>query len=478
MKLKSTLFRTLLPCLLAVMVTGCAELVVKQVDYAPTLEIPPHASPTPIEFKNFRVLLPPGTEIGFESGAGPMLLGEFCSWNNYPVSRRVLSRKFEKQYLDLAFENALESQGYDVTNDVDLEFRADDAAQRAEYFISAKVIDVDLDLCRRGRITSANIFNSAPRAKGKLYAKIEWSVYDALRRTTIYKTTTEGYTRRDYPNTEALELLFMDAFEMAAHNLGADQGFYDLLVHGEKPETISNRLYNQKIDDDYPRNFNPEEEVAISAPPLSKAPFSAIAHDARKVAVLVQKSGHGSGFFITKQGHILTNYHVVGDARRMRIVTGFRKTGITAEVLRVDRARDVALLKLEEIPDWLNIDDIMIRPVRTDWPRVGEDVYAIGVPKDWKTFRNTVTKGIVSGHRRYKRVGAIRSNFIQADVEIHPGSSGGPMLDQYGNLVGIAVEGYTAGSDNDHSPVGIGLNLFIPIQEALDTLNISYDGQE
>ena len=467
---KNTLFLCLLPLLLC----GCAELVVKEVDYAQGYDIPPEASPTPIEFKNFRFLLPPGTEIGFESGAGPMLLGEFCSWNNYPVSRRVLSRKFEKQYIDLAFENALESQGYDVANDVDVEFRREDAAQRAEYFISAKVIDVDLDLCRRGRVTSGNIFNSAPRAKGKLYAKIQWSVYDALRRTTVYKTTTEGYTRRDYPNTEALELLFMDAFEMAAHNLSADEGFYNLIVLNEKPKQKSNAFYEKKIDNDYPRNFDPNEEVAIVTPPLSRTPFDKIAHDARKVAVLVQKSGHGSGFFITREGHILTNYHVVGDSRRVRIVTAFRKTGITAEVLRINKTRDVALLKLEEIPEWLDMDEILIRPVRTEWPKVGEEIYAVGVPKDWKLFRNTLTKGIVSGHRKYKRYGSTRLSFIQGDVEIHPGSSGGPLVDEYGNLVGITVEGFVTGE----SPSGIGLNLFIPIQEALDVLDISYEGDE
>lgn len=471
---KSTLFLNIILCLLCISLAGCAELVVKEINYATPIEITEEMSPTPIEFKNFRFLLPPGTEIGLESGMGPALLGGFCSYNNYPVSRRVLSRKFDKQYIDLAFENALESQGYDVANDIDVEFRRDDAAQRAEYFISAKVVDVDLDMCRRGEVTTFNIFNSSPRAKGKLYAKIEWSVYDALRRTTVYKTTTEGYTRRDYPNLEALELLFMDAFEMAAHNLGADSGFYDLIVLNKQPPKTQNHLHAKKIDDDYPRNFNPDEEVTLITKPISKQSFKVIAHDAKNVAVLVQKSGHGSGVFITKQGHILTNYHVVGDSRRVRIVTGFRKTGITAEVLRVDRTRDVALLKLEEIPEWLDMDKVLIRPIRLDWPRVGEDVFAIGVPKDWKALRNTVTKGIISGHRRYKRVGSIRSNFIQADVEIHPGSSGGPMVDEHGNLVGLTVEGYMA--KGEHAPVGIGLNLFVPIQEALDVLDISYEG--
>ena len=459
------------------MLNACAEIVVKEVDYAKPIPIPETVSPTPIEFKNLRTLLPPGTEIGLESGMGPSLLGGFCSWNNYPVSRRVLNYKFEKQYLDMAFENALESIGYDVTNDIQIDFARDDAANRSEYYVSAKVTDVDLDMCQRGRVTALNVFNSAPGAKGKLYAKFEWSVYDALRRTTVYKTTTEGYSRRDYPNQEGLELLFMDAFEMAAYNLGADEHFYDLIIRGEKPPQKESRIYDKRDLNDGPRLFNAQEEVALVSQPASNRPFEDIAHDARKVAVMVQKSGHGSGFFITREGHILTNYHVIGEAKRLRIVTGFRKTGIIAEVLRVDRRRDVALLKLEEIPDWLDMDKVMLRPMRLDWPKVGETIYAIGVPKDWKAYRNTVTKGIVSAHRRYKRVGANRLNFIQGDVEVHPGSSGGPVVDEFGNIVGITVEGEPFSNENG-TRIGIGLNLFIPIQEALDILDISYEGDE
>ncbi|MGH1399448.1 MAG: S1C family serine protease [Alphaproteobacteria bacterium] len=446
----------------------------KQVDYANTIQMPHDANPTPIEFTNIRYLLPPGMEIGLESGMGPEFLGGFCSWQNYPVSRRVISRKFEKRFLDMAFEDALESIGYDVTNDIDIDFQRDDAKQRAEYFISVKVTDVDLDMCERGRFTTFNIFNTAPRAKGKLYARFEWSVYNALRRTTVYKTTTEGYSRRDYPNLEALQLLFMDAFDMAAHNLGTDKDFYNLIVLKKAPPKVDKSIFGRKDDGNYPRKFRSDEEVAIPTPPLSKTPFDTIAHDARKVAVMAQKRGHGSGVFITRQGHILTNYHVIGDSRRIRIVTGFRKTGITAEVLRVDKVRDVALLKLEEIPDWLDMDKVILRPTRLDWPKVGETIYAIGVPKDYKAYRNTVTKGIVSAHRNYKRHGSLRLNFIQGDVEVHPGSSGGPVVDENGNLIGLVVEGEPFTNANG-SRIGIGLNLFIPIQEALDAVDVSYE---
>ncbi len=117
----------------------------------------------------------------------------------------------------------------------------------------------------------------------------------------------------------------------------------------------------------------------------------------------------------------------------------------------------------------------MLRPLRLDWPKVGETIYAIGVPKDYKAYRNTVTKGIVSAHRNYKRHGALRLNFIQGDVEVHPGSSGGPLVDEHGNLVGLTVEGHTVGNAKTHSPVGIVLNPFIPIHEALDTVDLAYE---
>ena len=211
---------------LALMITSCAEIVVKQVNYATAPKLPRDATPAPVIFNGLRILLPPGTEIGLESGMGPSWLGGICSWGNYPVSRRVLRRKFETQYLDITFEDALEALGYDVANDIRVDFKRDDFQARADYMVSAKLVDVDLDLCKRGRLTPFEIFNTAPGAKGKMYGKFEWSVYDALRRTVVYKTVTEGYTRRDYPNTEGLEVLFMEGFDMASHNLGADPVFY------------------------------------------------------------------------------------------------------------------------------------------------------------------------------------------------------------------------------------------------------------
>ena len=184
---------------------------------------------------------------------------------------------------------------------------------------------------------------------------------------------------------------------------------------------------------------------------------------------MIQKSGHGSGFFITKEGHILTNQHVVGDAKQMRIVTPDKKHKLVAEVLRIDKVRDVALLKLTEIPKTL---DIVTLPIRPEKLTVSEDIYAIGAPHSYKTLQDTVSKGIVSGHKSLK-IESIRLPYFQGDVSVHKGNSGGPVLDKNGNIVGLSVLGYHV----PQTSYGVGLSFFIPITEALRALNITLNDE-
>lgn len=445
-----------------VLLTGCGGSLVKDVDYAPGPGIPETAHPAPVKYNGINLILPPGMNIGEARS------GIFCASPAYPVNRNVIAKAIDQSFLNQTFHDALESNGYDVVGALDIAFDRDDDDQRAEYEIHAALKDAQLDMCL-SEDGALSWMAPTPGEAGRMYVAIDWSVYDRLNRKIVYKTRTEGYTERKIPNTEGLALLFNDAFEMAAHNLAADQSFRALIVDGTQPAPPRGNLdWNGEKTDARPRRFDEDEAVNLPARPLSRQPFAKTAGQGKNIAVTVQSGGHGSGFFITGQGHILTNAHVVGNAHHMRIVTNRRKTGLIAEVLRVDRARDVALLRLEEIPEWLNIAPL---PVRLDWPKIGEDIYAIGTPQDYKNLAGTVTKGIVSAHRRNLKFDGRRQNFIQGDVEIHGGNSGGPLLDEYGNIVGLSVRGYGA-ADNDF---GNGLNLFIPIREALDRLGIAYD---
>jgi serine protease Do len=140
----------------------------------------------------------------------------------------------------------------------------------------------------------------------------------------------------------------------------------------------------------------------------------------------------GTGFLISEEGEIVTNYHVVENADKIEVRLGNRER-ITAKVVGRDRATDLALLKIEtkERLTPLSLGD-------SDRLRVGDWVMAIGDPLN---FDKTVTVGVVSAKDRSGLAAdaSTRSfeNFIQTDAAINFGNSGGPLLNVSGEVVGI-----------------------------------------
>lgn len=445
---------------LGLLILASCAAPVKKVEYGAARPAPETAHPAPFRLSNIIFRLPLGHDLG-NYGSQAM---NFC-FGNYEAERTMLTGNVDLPSARKAFYQTMAGLGYDVTGSEDFLFEeeADDDWLRTEFKIGARIVDARMDACYQEPGLWESAFSRRYGDKGKLYIAVEWSVFDSLRKTTVYKTVTEGYVDRKHANYEGMALMFNDAFSMAAHNLAADTAFHALMIEGKRPPRDSWQQ-KRKNHDEARRKFDAGENVSIDDIPLSKQPAAQHMEQARHVAVMIEGgAGHGSGFFITREGHILTNAHVVGEALRVRVVSAGKADKMVAEVLRRDPARDVALLKLEEIPDDLKITTL---PIQTVWPAVGTDVYAIGAPMA-RQLQDTVTRGIVSAHRRHFRVLGTKQNFIQADIETHGGNSGGPLLDQYGNLAGLSVAGYT------ESDAGIGLNLFVPIDEALRALGIA-----
>lgn len=150
-----------------------------------------------------------------------------------------------------------------------------------------------------------------------------------------------------------------------------------------------------------------------------------------------QQVGGGSGFFVTSDGMIVTNRHVVEDTQAdYSIVTNDGKE-YAARVLARDPVRDVAVIKIDGSDfQTLNLGD-------SDNLKVGQTVVAIG--NSLGEFANSVSKGIISGLQRNLTAGSglgeteQLSNIIQTDAAINPGNSGGPLLDITGTVIGINV---------------------------------------
>ncbi|HEX6958843.1 MAG TPA: serine protease [Ferrovibrio sp.] len=150
----------------------------------------------------------------------------------------------------------------------------------------------------------------------------------------------------------------------------------------------------------------------------------------RSATVLIESgdSSHGSGFIVSRDGLVITNQHVVGGQHlvRVKLLPGRIVIG---EVMRNDERRDVALLKLDG-------GDYPAMPIRESPVRIAEEVYAVGAPQR-EALGWTVARGVVSAYRQ--AMPPDRLDVIQADMPIHGGNSGGPLLDRQGNVVGIAA---------------------------------------
>ena len=168
----------------------------------------------------------------------------------------------------------------------------------------------------------------------------------------------------------------------------------------------------------------------------------------------VQTASAGSGFILTSDGYIVTNYHVVGDAQTIQ-VTLYSGDTYDAQYVGGDEDYDIAVIKIEatglQAVTLGNIEEL----------NVGDHVLAIGNPLGELTF--SMSGGMVSSVNRTINVDGTPFNMIQTDTSINPGNSGGPLLNSYGEVVGIVSAKYSSTGSNGETAEGLG--FAIPIND-------------
>ncbi|MDQ6621840.1 MAG: trypsin-like peptidase domain-containing protein, partial [Pseudomonadota bacterium] len=174
--------------------------------------------------------------------------------------------------------------------------------------------------------------------------------------------------------------------------------------------------------------------------------------------------GVGTGVVIIDNGTILTNLHVVSDAKRIR-VTYFDGFESDAEVVSVQPENDLAVIKSAKIPD-----DLMSASLRSTADlNVGDQVLAVGFPFG---IGPSASAGVVSGlAREYRSPEGKRvlTNLIQFDAAANPGNSGGPLVTMDGEVVGIV----TAILNPSEQRVFIGIGFAVPIENAASAVGLS-----
>lgn len=163
-------------------------------------------------------------------------------------------------------------------------------------------------------------------------------------------------------------------------------------------------------------------------------------------------SSLGTGFLVDNKGHLVTNHHVIEGANVVEILFAKSKKKVRARLVGSDPKTDLALLEIAPVADThpLDLGD-------SDSLRVGDVVLAIGNPFG---YAHTVTSGIISAKGRVIGTGPY-DNFLQTDAPIHPGNSGGPLIDTRGRVIGI---------NTAISAEGQGIGFATPINMAKDVI--------
>ena len=392
--------------------SGCATTV-DQVEVKQAIEITDRSKIKPIAITKVAAKMRRGQVLG------SYRIGAFCI-----PSGDLKWKSGNKVYLsneDLVdvFKDELEQNGWPVVGTTEDLF---------------SISDIKTDMC--APLAGFGNFD----VKGSLKMDVEWQVYSPARKSLIGTVETQGSSELKKSSDDAAFELLQGSFSLAVNNLLASTAFLDMVEKSRGLIAGPSSSNAQSIKN---------REVSYST--LTEA-----VEAAKKSTVTVRTAaGHGSGFAIGDGSLVLTNAHVVGEAKTVTIVTS-GGLSLDGEVVKVSKERDAALVTLSGLR-------LPALRINTSIPPSASQIYALGSPLD-ERLSGTITEGIVSGTRLFDGY-----EWIQSDVAINPGNSGGPLMDANGEVIGISTMGMQSGGSQ------VGLNLFVPIGDALKWLELTIE---
>ncbi|NDI99363.1 trypsin-like serine protease [Flavobacterium sp. LaA7.5] len=263
---------------------------------------------------------------------------------------------------------------------------------------------------------------------------IEWEIFDLYNQSKhkhTYKAESGEFALTNDNYSEALRNSLEDAISASFYEFMDSKTVKELIKQQEEKELKIEKL----------QIIKPEPITSLS--------------DAMEATVTIKvKEGHGSGCFISNDGYIITNFHVVSANDGLTVVTKDGKE-YPAKLIRKNEYSDLALIKIDT-----NNKFAFILPSDKNY-EIGEDIFAIGTPKSIQ-LGQSLSKGIISGFRTYEN-----RSIIQTDASVNGGNSGGALVNKQGAFIGV-VNAKVFG-------VGVeGLGFSIPAETIFKDLEITY----
>lgn len=393
--------------------TGC----VSYVKPVPELELLPgpavnftNSNPKTVSFESLHIDMPAGTPLG-EAKRGS---AGSCAYPQPLIYRHSQTKVNKTNYMGV-FRDAMQSAGIPVEQPAKF---AGEEIKKADLQLAATIRELSINVCY------PEVYKDEGHAVGEAYVSAEWSVFSPVERKIVHTATTKGRTAPGYSTRLGEDGVIGEALRQSLLRFLADPAFVVQLTEQDpKPGAKRDRVSG------VPRSK-----------PLPGGVLDNMEHLRAAVVTVFANAGQGSGFAVGQGDYVLTVAHVVSGTRFVKM-TAADDRHYYGEVSYRDVVRDLALIKVSQ-------GRLKPLPIAEANPKAGTEVYAIGSPLAEK-FSLSLTKGVLSGVRKERDL-----EYLQSDVNILPGSSGGPLLDAQGNVVGIAVGGMGLAN------VPVGMNFF------------------
>lgn len=399
--------------------------------HIPTYEV--GASAATVGFDKLIADIKDGTAVGKEVDE----LGKSTPIN-WEGNVKVGEKGFERRFYEV-----LSKAGLRIPKGSDPKlFSNGERPQLPRYLVGVQLMDIGVDLRHDPRKD-----HGQGAMVGTTRLDLEWKVMDRATGKVVLSVPTSGRAnhrqRKGYVQSDNLT-----AFEDALLKFLADGRFVELVRVNTTPAPVT-----VPSADSVPTAFLLKSVQLPAFKNLSEM----IRYADRSCVTIITDGGHGSGVIINSEGYVISAQHVIDRTNRIEVQfsDGLRQD---ATILFADVEHDLVLL---------DIAGSGFRPLSlavNDSTGLGDEVVTIGTPAD-VSLGQSVSKGILSGKRKVdERV------YLQTDVSVSPGNSGGPLINERGEVIGI-VQSKIVGKGIE------GLSFAIPMAEVLKHLRIQVEGK-
>ncbi|MBP6640593.1 MAG: trypsin-like peptidase domain-containing protein [Bacteroidia bacterium] len=381
-----------------------------------------------IEFDKLLAEFPSGKEVGVVKRGG---ISKPLTWDGFS--------RLGSDPIDVKTYDVLGTSGFNtpMKESHQLFSNENHTKKVPRFLLGAKVTKLWIDMSQSTSYYSQEVLSDVK-------ITLEWQVFDRSTNQVVLKGTSNGVEKKKY-NASEDEGVLVDAYGDALYSFIAQGKLFELIKNAGTANVVAAEQGDSPT------------ATATTIPTIKLQKFEnspeMVQYSTQSCVTISTDAGHGSGALISEDGYVLTAAHVVDGVNRLAVIFS-NGVELEAKVVAIDNQYDIALLKTPG-------SKYKALPLGQGLTAgLGEEVITIGTPGDIE-LGQSISKGILSGKRKQDDI-----VYLQTDVAVSPGNSGGPLMNSKGQIIGV-IQRKLLGQGIE------GVGFALPIETALKRLNIT-----